>query len=93
MTVPVDFNALAALRPGEGQEMLQRAFGDRCRAPAPHQEGFVKSIERRHGVRARLDASGHELPALKKLTFHPRTAEQVAVVPLLRARGVTVRSR
>ena len=39
--------------------MLQRALGDRWRAPAPHQEGLVKSIVGRHGFRARIDTSGH----------------------------------
>ena len=34
-----------------------------------------------------------ELPALKTLSFRPVTPEAVAVVPLLRARGVAIRSR
>ena len=47
--IPVDFNALAVLRPGEAKEMLARALGHRWREPAPHQEGLVKSIARVHG--------------------------------------------
>ena len=57
--VPVDFPALAALRPGEAKEVLARALGSRWREPAPHQEGLVKSIARVHGFQARIDTSGH----------------------------------
>lgn len=57
--VPVDFPALAALRPGEAKEVLARALGHRWREPAPHQEGSVKSIARVHGFEARIEASDH----------------------------------
>lgn len=57
--IPVDFNALAALRPGEGKEVLARALGSRWREPAPHQQGLVLSIARVHGFRAQIDTSGH----------------------------------
>lgn len=56
---PVDFPALAALRPGEAKEVLSRALGSRWREPAPHQEGIVKSIARLHGFQAQIDTSGH----------------------------------
>lgn len=43
---PIDFSALAALRPGEAKDVLARAMGSRWREPAPHQEGMVVSIAR-----------------------------------------------
>lgn len=57
--VPIDFKALAALRPGDEKEVLARALGSRWREPAPHQEGLVKSIARVHGFQAQIDTSGH----------------------------------
>ena len=59
MTIPVDLNALAALRPGEGKEMLARALGSRWREPGPHQQGLVKSIANVHGFLAQIDTSDH----------------------------------
>jgi hypothetical protein len=60
MTVnPVDFNALAVLRPGAAKEMLARALGGRWREPAPHQQGLVKSIAQVHGFQARIDTTDH----------------------------------
>lgn len=74
MTIPVDFNALAALRPGEGREVLARALGSRWREPAPHQQGLVQSIARVHGFQAQIDTSGH----IGAIYFHepfPKTIE------------------
>jgi hypothetical protein len=59
MVIPVDFNALANLRPGEGKEMLARALGSRWREPGPHQQGLVKSIANVHGFLAQIDTSDH----------------------------------
>jgi hypothetical protein len=59
MAVPVDFPALAALRPGEAKDVLARALESRWSEPAPHQEGAVKSIAKNHGFEARIDTSGH----------------------------------
>lgn len=59
MTIPVDFNGLAALRPGEGKEVLARALGSRWREPGPHQLGLVKSIARAYGFLAQIDTSDH----------------------------------
>jgi hypothetical protein len=59
MVIPVDFNVLANLRPGEGKEMLARALGSRWREPGPHQQGLVKSIANVHGFLAQVDTSGH----------------------------------
>lgn len=56
---PIDFPALAALRPGEAKDVLARAMGRRWREPAPHQEGMVVSIARVHGFDAQIDTSGH----------------------------------
>lgn len=69
---PIDFAALAALRPGEAKDVLARAMGSRWREPAPHQEGSVMSISRVHGFDARIDTSGH-IGALRYRDAFPET--------------------
>jgi hypothetical protein len=73
MTIPVDFNALAALRPCEAKEVLARALGSRWREPAPHQQGLVKSIARVLGFQAQIDTSGH-IGAICFTSPFPRTS-------------------
>lgn len=53
---PIDFPALARLRPGEAKDVLARAMGSRWREPAPHQEGMVVSIARIDGQNAMTEA-------------------------------------
>jgi hypothetical protein len=76
--VPVDFSALAALRPGEAREVLARALGHRWREPAPHQEGSVKSIARVHGFQARIDTSDH----IGEIYFHEPFSQDVEIAGL-----------
>jgi hypothetical protein len=78
MTIPVDFNALAALRPGEGREVLARALGSRWREPAPHQQGLVKSIAQVHGFQAQIDTSGH----IGTLYFHEPFPKDIEIAGL-----------
>jgi hypothetical protein len=78
MTVPVDFSALAALRPGEAKEMLARALGSRWREPAPHQEGLVKSIARVHGFQAQIDTSDH----IGRIVFHDPFPNSIEIAGL-----------
>lgn len=76
--VPVDFPALAALRPGEAKEVLARALGHRWREPAPHQEGSVKSIARVHGFQARIDTSDH----IGEIYFREPFSQEVEIAGL-----------
>ena len=57
MANPVNFPALAALRPGEASDAISAAMGARWRPPAPHDAGWVKAIAHTGGFVARLDAS------------------------------------
>ena len=59
MENPIDFKALAALRPGEGANAVRVALGDRWRPPAPHDAGWLRAIARTGGFVARLDVAGH----------------------------------
>jgi len=76
--IPVDLNALAALRPGEGKEILARALGHRWREPAPHQEGLVKSIARVHGFQAQIDTSDH----IGAIYFHETFPKEIEIAGL-----------
>ena len=78
MVIPVDFNALANLRPGEGKEMLARALGSRWREPAPHQQGLVKSMARVHGFRAHVDTTDH----VGEIYFHEPFPETIEIAGL-----------
>ncbi len=78
MTVPVDFPALAALRPGEAKEVLARSLGSRWREPGPHQEGAVKSIAQVHGFEARIDTSGH----IGTITFREPFSKDIEIAGL-----------
>lgn len=59
MANPVNFSALAALRPGEASDAISAAMGARWRPPAAHDAGWVRAITHTGGFVARLDASGH----------------------------------
>lgn len=75
---PIDFSALAALRPGEAKDVLARAMGSRWREPAPHQEGMVVSIARVCGFDAQIDTSGH----IGTLRYRDRFPANVSIAGL-----------
>ncbi len=77
MTVPVDFPALAALRPGEAKDVLARALGSRWREPAPHQEGAVKSIAQR----ARLSGADRHLGPYRRDLFSRAISDRTSRSP------------
>jgi hypothetical protein len=56
---PIDSNRLAALRPGETQQVLADILAVRWRAPALHQQGRVTAVSRLSGFEAQIDTSGH----------------------------------
>lgn len=58
MDHPVNFTALAALRPGDAREDLSRALGARWCEPAPHQQGRVTALSKQHGFEAQIDTAG-----------------------------------
>jgi len=76
----VDFNALAALRPGEGADAVRSAMGARWRPPAPHDAGWIRAIAHTGGFTARLDATGH----LAYVAFGPPFPADVAIAGLTR---------
>ncbi|HLH87908.1 MAG TPA: hypothetical protein VKX28_05570 [Xanthobacteraceae bacterium] len=59
MDKPIDFPALAALRPGSDREALSAALGGRWRPPAPHDAGRVTAIFNTYGFDAWLDVTDH----------------------------------
>jgi hypothetical protein len=78
MDDPVNFPALAALRPGEAIEALRAAVGARWRAPAPHDAGSVKAIAHTGGFEARIDVTGH----VASLEFRPPFPADVPIAGL-----------
>ena len=78
MANPVNFPALAALRPGEASDAISAAMGPRWRPPAPHDAGWVKAISHIGGFVARLDASGH----IVYVRFGPPFPTDVAIASL-----------
>jgi hypothetical protein len=58
MDHPVNFTALAALRPGDARDDLSRALGAHWREPAPHQEGRVTALSKQQGFEAQIDMAG-----------------------------------
>jgi hypothetical protein len=68
----IDFNSLAALRPGEARENLARLLGIRWREPPPHRQGQVKVLSHRFGFEAQIDTSGH-IGALQYHDPFPKT--------------------
>jgi hypothetical protein len=69
----IDFNSLAALRPGDAREDLARLLGSRWREPPPHRQGQVKELSHRYGFEAQIDTSGH-IGALTYRDPFPKTA-------------------
>ena len=78
MEQSADFNALAALRPGEGADAVRTALGDRWRPPAPHDAGWIRAIAHTGGFTARLDVTGH----LAYVTFAPPFPAAVPIAGL-----------
>jgi hypothetical protein len=78
MANPVNFPALAALRPGEASDAISAAMGGRWRPPAPHDAGWVKAITHTGGFVARLDATGH----IAYVRFSPPFPTDVAIAGL-----------
>lgn len=58
MDHPVNFTALAALRPGDTREDLSRALGAHWSEPAPHQQGRVTALSKQQGFEAQIDVAG-----------------------------------
>ena len=78
MANPVNFPALAALRPGEASDAISTAMGGRWRPPAPHDAGWVRAITHTGGFVARLDATGH----IAYVRFNPPFPTDVAIAGL-----------
>lgn len=96
MDKPIDFPALAALRPGSDRETLSAALGARWRPPAPHDAGRVTAIFRTHGFDAWLDVTDHigqlyfrrPFPAtVAGLRIGMSQREALAALPALRFAG------
>lgn len=73
MDHPVNFTALAALRPGDAREDLSRALGAHWREPAPHQEGRVVALSKQHGFEAQIDRAGR-IGAIRYRDVFPATS-------------------